>query len=197
VQDKALAKEPYKRHTNSTEPALKTIHVLYNDTYRYLEKTYKYVHIQKEYKMQKGRLDVRISTALRHQLEAKAQQSESSLTKLTERYLVEGLARDNGELIEQSSLPAVREAVRSEFNVCMDHLYERLSQDLQKSARKSDDRLAALIVKAARSAGIAQRMLFSLASKLVNYEFAMKIWDSAKEQTGKALIKPEESDPSR
>jgi hypothetical protein len=142
--------------------------------------------------MQKERLDVRIRPELRHQLEAKVQQNETSLTKLAERYLVEGLARDNGELIEQSSLPAIREAVRSEFNACMDQLYERLSRDLQQSARKSDDRLAALIVKAARSAGIAQRMMFSLASKLVNYEFAMKIWESAKEQTGKALVKPEE-----
>jgi hypothetical protein len=142
--------------------------------------------------MQKGRLDVRVSTELRHQLEAKVQQNETSLTKLAERYLVEGLARDNGELIEQSSLPAIREAVRSEFNVCMDQLYERLSRDLQQSARRSDDRLAALAVKGARSAGIAQRMMFSLASKLVNYEFAMKIWESAKEQTGKALVKPEE-----
>src|SRR5436305_14644023 len=142
--------------------------------------------------MQKGRLDVRVSAELRHQLEAKVRQNETSLTKLAERYLVEGLARDNGELIEQSSLPAVRETVRSEFNACMDQLYERLSSDLQQSARKSDDRLAALIVKAARSAGIAQRMLFSLASKLVSYEFAMKIWESAKEQTGKALVKPDE-----
>jgi hypothetical protein len=35
-------------------------------------------------------------------------------------------------------------------------------------------------------------MLFSLASKLVSYDFATKIWDSAKEQTGKALVKPDE-----
>ena len=142
--------------------------------------------------MPKERFDIRISAELRHQLEAKVRQNETSLTKLAERYLVEGLACDNGELIEQSSLPAVRETVRSEFNACMDQLYERLSSDLQQSARKSDDRLAALIVKAARSAGIAQRMLFSLASKLVSYEFAMKIWESAKGQTGKALVKPDE-----
>ncbi len=146
--------------------------------------------------MQKGRLDVRIHVELRHQLEAKVQQNETSLTKLTERYLIEGLARDNSELIEQSSLPAIRAAVREEVSKTMTELYQQLSTDLQKSARKSDDRLAALIVKAARSAGIAQRMLFSLASKLVNYDFAMKVWDAAKEQTGKALAKPEESDSS-
>ncbi len=142
--------------------------------------------------MQKERLDIRISAQLRHQLDARVEQSGTSITKLTERYLTEGVARDNGEVVEQSSLPAIREAVRSEFTACMDQLYERLSRDLQQSARKSDDRLAALSVKGARSAGIAQRMVFSLASKLVSYDFAMKIWESAKEQTGKALVKPEE-----
>ena len=142
--------------------------------------------------MQKERLDIRISAQLRHQLDARVEQSGTSITKLTDRYLTEGVARDNGEVVEQSSLPAIREAVRSEFTACMDQLYERLSRDLQQSARKSDDRLAAISVKGARSAGIAQRMLFSLASKLVSYDFAMKIWESAKEQTGKTLVKPEE-----
>jgi CRP-like cAMP-binding protein len=141
--------------------------------------------------MVKERFDIRISPDLRRQLDAQAVH-DGGITALAERYFREGLARDSGELIEQSSLPAVREAVRSEFNVCLGELYEKLSRDLQQSARKSDDRLAALIVKAARSAGIAQRMLFSLASKLVSNDFAMKIWESAKEQTGKALVKPEE-----
>lgn len=141
--------------------------------------------------MPKERFDIRIRPDLRRQLDAQAAHN-GGITALAERYFTEGLARDSGSLIEQSSLPAVRTAVREEFNACMDQLYERLSRDLQQSAKKSDERLAALAVKAARSAGIAQRMVFSLASKLVNYEFAMKIWESAKEQTGKALVKPEE-----
>ena len=116
-------------------------------------------------------------------------------TTLLEEYIAAGLARDNGELIEQNSLPAIRAAVREEVSQAMTELYQQLSADLQRSAKKSDDRLAALIVKAARSAGIAQRMVFSLSSKLVSNEFALKIWDSAKEQTGKALVKPEESSP--
>jgi hypothetical protein len=141
--------------------------------------------------MSKERFAIRISPDLRRRLDDQAAHN-GGITALAERYFAEGLARDSGELVEQNSLPAIREAVRSEVQICMDQLYERLSQDLQQSARKSDDRLAALIVKAARSAGIAQRMLFSLASKLVNNDFAMKIWESAKEQTGKALVKPEE-----
>jgi hypothetical protein len=141
--------------------------------------------------MPKECFNIRISPDLRRQLDAQAAH-KGGITALAERYFVEGLARDSGELVEESSLPAIREAVRSEFNACMDQLYERLSRDLQQAARKSDERLAAISVKGARSAGIAQRMMFSLASKLVNYEFAMKIWESAKEQAGKALAKPDE-----
>ena len=140
----------------------------------------------------KKQIGHRVENNLKDGLSDQAKRSKKSEATLLEEYIAAGLARDNGQLIEQNSLPALREAVRSEFNACMDQLYERLSHDLQQSARKSDDRLAALIVKAARSAGIAQRMLFSLASKLVNYEFAMKIWESAKEQTGKAMVKSEE-----
>jgi hypothetical protein len=141
--------------------------------------------------MPKERFDIRISPDLRRKLDVQAERS-GGITALAERYFTEGLARDSGELVEQSSLPAIREAVRSEFNACMDQLYERLRADLQQATRKSDDRLAAIGVKGARSAGIAQRMLFSLAAKLVSYDFAMKTWESAKEQTGKALVKPEE-----
>lgn len=134
----------------------------------------------------------RVEANLKDGLSEQAKRSNKPEAGLLEEYIAAGLARDSGELIEQSSLPAIREAVRSEFNVGLDQLYERLSRDLQQSARKSDDRLAALIVKAARSAGIAQRMLFSLTSKLVSNEFAMKIWETAREQTGKAIAKPEE-----
>jgi len=142
--------------------------------------------------MAKKQIGLRVEAHLKDGLRDQAERSNKPATTLLEEYITVGLARDNGELIEQNSLPAIRESVRSEFHACIDQLYERLGRELHQSARKSDDRLAALIVKAARSAGIAQRMVFSLASKLVSYEFAMKIWENAKEQTGKALVKPEE-----
>jgi hypothetical protein len=143
-------------------------------------------------KKQVKQIGLRVDAHLKDGLNDQAERSSKAVTTLLEEYIAAGLARDNGELIEQNSLPAIRAAVREEVGKAMQELYQQLSDDLQKSARRSDDRLAALIVKAARSAGIAQRMLFSLASKLVNYEFAMKIWESAKEQTGKALVKPDE-----
>src|SRR5579864_5511597 len=149
-------------------------------------------NLYREVARMKKQVGHRVEAHIKDALAEQAKRSSKPEATLLEEYITAGLARDNGELIEQSTLPAIRAAVREEFNACMDHLYERLSHDLQQSARKSDDRLSALIVKAARSAGIAQRMLFSLASKLVSYDFAMKIWESAKEQTGKALVKPEE-----
>jgi outer membrane PBP1 activator LpoA protein len=138
----------------------------------------------------KKQLGLRVEARLKDGLDERAQRAGVSVTAILEDYIEAGLARDNGELIEQNSLPAIRAAVREEVARSMQELYQQLSADLAKSARRSDDRLAALIVKAARSAGIAQRMMFSLASKLVSYEFSMKIWESAKEQTGKDIAKP-------
>jgi len=140
--------------------------------------------------MQKTRFDLRISPDLRHQLDAQVGDS-GNLTKLIERYLEEGIARDNGELIEQSSLPAIRAAVREEVGKAMQELYQQLSSDLQKSARRSDDRLAALIVKAARGSGISWRIIYSLASKLVTPDFATRVLDDAREKVGKEIAKPE------
>jgi len=59
----------------------------------------------------------------------------------------------------------------------MAELYHQLSVDLQKSARRSDDRLTALITKAVRSSGIAQRMLFTLIGKLVDAPYARKTYE--------------------
>ncbi|MBA2393055.1 MAG: hypothetical protein H0V70_09955 [Ktedonobacteraceae bacterium] len=113
-------------------------------------------------------------------------------TSILENYIAAGLARDSGELIEQNSLPAIRQAIREEVAKAMQELYQQLSTDLQKSARRSDDRLAALIVKAARYSGIGQRMLYSLMAKTVNPDFAAKMFETAKEQTGKDIARPEE-----
>src|SRR5205809_512775 len=82
-------------------------------------------------------------------------------------------------------------SVREKVSKVMQELYQQLSADLQKSARRSDDRLSALIVKAARSAGIAQRMLLSLAGKLVTPDFATRAYEDAREKAGKDIAKPE------
>jgi hypothetical protein len=135
----------------------------------------------------KERLFFRIPATLKHQLDDRVARGDTNMTQLMERYITEGLARDAGELIEQSSLPAVSQAVRIELSKSLGDLYDRLSADLQRSARKSDDRLAALIVKSARSAGIAWRMAFAILTKTAGHDAAIKAYDDAKERTGKDL----------
>jgi hypothetical protein len=140
--------------------------------------------------MAKKQVGLRIAPHLKDGLQDQAGRSGKAETALLEEYIAAGLARDTGELVEQNSLPAIRQAVREEVAKAMQEMYQQLSTDLQKSARRSDDRLAALIVKAARSAGIGQRMLYSFIGKTVNAEFAARMYEAAKEQTGKDIARP-------
>ena len=144
----------------------------------------------------KKQLGLRVEGHLKDGLSDQARRTGISETKILEEYIAAGLARDSGELIEQNSLPAIREAVRQtvkeEVNRAFSELYTQLSADLQKSARRSDDRLASLIVKAARYSGIGQRMLYSFMAKMVNPDFAAKMFEAAREQVGKDIARPDD-----
>jgi CRP-like cAMP-binding protein len=144
----------------------------------------------------KKQIGLRVEARLKDGLAERAERTGLPETSILEDYMAAGLARDNGELIEQNSLPAIRQAVREEVAKAMQDLYQQLSVDLQKSARRSDDRLAALIVKAARYSGIGQRMLYSLTAKMVTQDFAAKMYEAAKEQTGKDIARPDETKPT-
>ena len=97
----------------------------------------------------KKQIGLRIEAHLKDGLDDQARRSGKPATSILEEYITKGLARDSGELVEQNSLPvvreAVREAVREEVGKQMHMLSQHLSADLQKSAKRSDDRLTALI----------------------------------------------------
>ena len=140
----------------------------------------------------KKRLDIRIAEELRDGIDLAASREGHTITTIVEQYIEKGLARDNGELIEESSLPVIRAAVREEVGKAMQELYQQLSADLQKSMKRSDDRLSSLIVKATRGSGIAWRIIYSLAGKLVSQDFATKVLNDAREKAGKDIATPEE-----
>jgi GNAT superfamily N-acetyltransferase len=140
----------------------------------------------------KQRLEIRIEKELRDGIDVVVARSGQAVTTVVERYIREGLARDNGELMEESTLPLISKTVRHEVDQAFDQLYEKLRADLQKSARRSDDRLAALIVKAARNAGIGQRMIQELLARVGDRNWASRVYDQAKELTGKEIARPEE-----
>jgi len=141
----------------------------------------------------KKRLDIRIESDLRDGLDHRVLQTGRQLTAIVEQYIKDGLARDAGQLVEIQSLPEIRATVREETSRAIGQLYQQLSTDLAKSAKKSDDRLAKLSANSVRNGGIAWRMLYALIHKLVSAEYAKTVYDDAKEKAGKALRNEDET----
>ena len=54
-------------------------------------------------------------------------------------------------------------------------------------SRNSDDRLASLIVRAVRDAGIIRRLLYALVAKTFGLEFAQEAYENAKAKSGQEL----------
>jgi hypothetical protein len=138
----------------------------------------------------KQRLEIRIDEDMRAGLEIEAQRTGKPLTAVVEAFIEQGLARSQGKLIEVESLPLMREAVREETGKVMAQLYEKLRTDLAAHSKRADDRLAALIMKAVRFAGLGQRMLYMFIVKQTGQRDADRIYETAKEQTGKDLARP-------
>jgi hypothetical protein len=137
----------------------------------------------------KQRLEIRIDPNTRAGLDIEARRSGKALTTLVEEYIQQGLARSQGKVIEVESMPEIRAAVREETGKVMAQLYEKLSTDLAAQSRRADDRLAALIVKAVRFAGLGQRMLYMFIRQQTSERDANRIYETAKEQTGKDLAR--------
>ena len=138
----------------------------------------------------KKRLDLRIESELRDGLDLRVEQSGAQLTSIVERYIRDGLAKDAGTLIELNSLPEVRVAVRDETTKAMGQLYQQLSADLEKAARRDTERLAKISSDAARAGGIGWRMVYALISHLVEgrkIQSTQAIYEDAKAKAGKAL----------
>ena len=103
-------------------------------------------------------------------------------------------AREQGEVVEQQSLPVLQEMMRQEIRQALAE-YRRevredriLEWDNQKDyLRKGFDRMASLIVHAIRSAGIGRRLSYTLLAKAYGPTFAQSAFDDAKEKTGREL----------
>ncbi len=99
----------------------------------------------------KKQLGLRIEARLKDALDDRAQRLGVPVTSLLEKYISDGLARDNGELIEESSLPVIRQAVKEEVARSFSQLYQQLAVDVEKATKRGDDRLAKLLVRVGRS----------------------------------------------
>lgn len=116
-------------------------------------------------------------------------------TEQIEDYIRHDMAVRNGEIIEQHSLPVISEIVEATLQKHLAQFRTDLRQDMQFELlepvktiiRSSDNRLAGLIVRAVRDAGIIRRFLYALVAKQFGAAFAKEAHDDAKEKAGQEL----------
>ena len=117
-------------------------------------------------------------------------------------------ARRRGEIIDIALLPVLREVIQQEFLRVISQLHTDLREELRDQQgnlrdelrreeaaiiaemkfreRRSDDRLAGLIIRAIREGGISRRMLFTYLAK-DDSQFAMEVYEDAKAKVGKDI----------
>jgi len=145
--------------------------------------------------MEKKRLDVWIPSGLRDYVEQEAGRQDKPMNALTGELLANAIAHRRGEVIEQQSLPVIREIIQTELHKSVAQLRTDLREDLQLEivseikalGRRSDNRLAALLVRAIRDAQISRRLIFALLAKTFGTQFAIEAYDNAREKTGQDL----------
>jgi hypothetical protein len=145
--------------------------------------------------MQKDRLNIYLSPTLSATIRELAGNEEQRISKIAEELLEIGLSVKRGELIEQQSLPVIREIVQSELRKATAQLRMDVREDMSLEftneikalTRASDNRLAALLVRIGRDASTAYRLVFTLLAEMKNPSFAKATLDYARAQAGAEL----------
>jgi hypothetical protein len=141
-------------------------------------------------------LNVWIDKQYKDQLERwKQADNKPGMNIIIEELIEAEIARRSGKVIEQESLPVIREIVRAEVREATAQLRRELRFDreleqtaLQDYIRKGVDRLAGLTIHAIRNAGFAYRFGYALLGKLVSLEFAQKMYEDAKKKNEAQLL---------
>jgi hypothetical protein len=140
-------------------------------------------------------LNVWISGEAKQYLDERFQQEGRHLNEQIEAYIRQDMAVHRGEIVEQQSLPVIREMVDTTLRKYTAQLRVDLRDDmrldivepLKTVSRNSDDRLASLIVRTVRDTGIIRRLLFALLAKTFGPEFAAEAYENAKAKSGQEL----------
>jgi hypothetical protein len=121
--------------------------------------------------------------------------------EVAEELIRAGLSLKSGEVIAQRSLPVIHEIIENALLKAQAQLRTDLREEMQSQnqeskadiiaemkarERRSDDRLASLIIRAIREGGISRRMLFTYLAK-DDAQFAMEVYDDAKAKVGRDI----------
>jgi hypothetical protein len=140
-------------------------------------------------------LNVWISVAAKQYLDERFEREGRHLYEQIEDYIRKDMAAHRGEIIEQQSLPVISEIVDTTLRKYTAQLRADLREDMRLDifepmktvSRNSDDRLASLIVRTVRDAGIIRRLLYALVAKTFGQEFAQEAYENAKARSGQEL----------
>jgi len=140
-------------------------------------------------------LNVWISIEAKEYLDERFKQEGRHLNEQIEDYIRQDRAVHHGEIVEQQSLPVISEIIETKLRKATAQLRTDLREDMQLEmieqiktiTRNSDNRLASLIVRAVRDAGIIRRLLYALVAKTHGAAFATEAYESAREKAGQEL----------
>jgi gamma-glutamylcysteine synthetase len=140
-------------------------------------------------------LNIWISVEAKRYLEERFKQEGRHFNEQIEDYIRKDMAVHRGEIMEQQSLPVISEIVDTTLRKYTAQLRADLREDMQLDIleamktmmRNSDNRLASLIVRAVRDAGIIRRLLYALVAKTFGPEFARDAYENAQAKAGQEL----------
>lgn len=127
--------------------------------------------------------------------------SQRQQSQVVEELIRAGLSLKSGEIIAQRSLPVIHEIIEAALRNAQAQLRTDLREEMHREnqeskagiiaemkarERRSDDRLASLIIRAIREGGISRRMLFTYLAK-EDAQFAMEVYEDAKAKVGKDI----------
>src|SRR6266568_5073617 len=140
-------------------------------------------------------LNVWISVEAKQYMDERFKQEGRHLNEQIEDYIRQDMAIHNGEIVEQQSLPVISEIMNTTLRKYTAQLRADLRDDMRLDilepmktvSRNSGDRLASLIVRTVRDAGIIRRLLYALVAKTFGLEFAQEAYENAKARSGQEL----------
>lgn len=147
--------------------------------------------------MSKKRLDVWIASELRDYINEEAKATGKPQNMVTNELLRHAIAARRGEVLESQALPLIRQIVQHEVNLALAQWQASLLAEIKIQDQRHADRLAALIVQAARSAGIARRLAFTMLARAYSQAYAQQAYDDARERVGQELAARRRGDDDR
>ncbi len=141
------------------------------------------------------RLDVQVDEERYDYIKDVSDRSGVPMNVVSDELLAIGIAVKRGEVIEQQSLPVIREIIDTSLRkhlavqrtTIQEDMALEVTNEIKAISRASDNRLAALIVRTLRDANIARRLMYTLLAKAYGATFAMQAYEDASEKAGRDI----------